>query len=159
MGKYPDFPLLYDIPDWIYPMESLPSERSWVPKPDPNNLDIYEIAEKEEREAEREKERAKFAGMFDGDKEDFWEYFRQAVEGDENYDFRYSDPFVDRVPPLRRTSSFDKLNIDHNANEKEIKKAYYDLCKIHHPDKGGDHEMFIEITASYEECMFRCQMS
>jgi hypothetical protein len=156
MGKYFGLPLLYDIPDWIYPMESLPSERSWVPKPDPDNPTIYETMETEEREAERERERAKFAGMYQGG--DFWEFFREMHEEGENRDFHHSNPFCDPVPPLRRTSSFDKLNISKDAGEKEIKKAYYDLCKIHHPDKKtGNHEMFIEITASYEECMFRCK--
>jgi hypothetical protein len=157
MGKYFGFPLLHDISDILYPMSSFPSERSWVPKPDPNNLDIYETMEKARIEAERERERAKFAGMYQGG--DFWEFFREMHEEGEEYDFHYSDPFVDPVPPLKRSSSFDKLNIDPNADEKEIKKTYYDLCRIHHPDKGGDHDMFIEITAAYEECMFRCQLS
>ena len=32
----------------------------------------------------------------------------------------------------------------------EIKRAYYKLSKIHHPDKGGDHLIFIQINEAYE---------
>lgn len=42
------------------------------------------------------------------------------------------------------------LGISNNSNEKEIKKAYYKLSKVMHPDKGGDSILFNEITESYD---------
>jgi DnaJ family protein A protein 2 len=33
---------------------------------------------------------------------------------------------------------------------KEIKKAYFRLSKLHHPDKGGEEHKFKEISAAYE---------
>jgi molecular chaperone DnaJ len=45
---------------------------------------------------------------------------------------------------------YDVLGIKKDASEKEIKKAYRDLCKENHPDKGGDAERFKEIGAAYE---------
>jgi curved DNA-binding protein CbpA len=42
------------------------------------------------------------------------------------------------------------LEIESNASEIEIKKAYHRLAKIHHPDNGGNNEMFQEITKAYE---------
>jgi DnaJ family protein A protein 2 len=42
------------------------------------------------------------------------------------------------------------VQIDKDATEKEIKKAYRNLSRIHHPDKGGDEARFKEISAAYE---------
>merc|ERR1719454_1277106 len=61
-------------------------------------------------------------------------------------------------PPGRRgpkndvdTTKFYKcLEVDKNANDAEIKKAYRKLAVKHHPDKGGDPEKFKEITRAYE---------
>lgn len=41
------------------------------------------------------------------------------------------------------------LGIDHSSNDREIKKAYYNLSKIHHPDKNGNEVIFKEITEAY----------
>lgn len=41
------------------------------------------------------------------------------------------------------------LGIDKSASETEIKKAYRSLAMKHHPDKGGDQDMFREITDAY----------
>ena len=42
------------------------------------------------------------------------------------------------------------LGVDKKATKAEIKKAYRNLAKKHHPDKGGDAEKFKEINAAYE---------
>lgn len=44
---------------------------------------------------------------------------------------------------------YDILGVEKNASEKEIKKAYRNLSKKHHPDKGGDEEKFKEISEAY----------
>jgi curved DNA-binding protein CbpA len=41
------------------------------------------------------------------------------------------------------------LGVAKTATLKDIKKAYRDLAKIHHPDKGGDEEKFKEITRAF----------
>jgi molecular chaperone DnaJ len=42
------------------------------------------------------------------------------------------------------------LGIDKSASKAEIKKAYRNLAKKHHPDKGGDAEKFKKISAAYD---------
>lgn len=42
------------------------------------------------------------------------------------------------------------LGITHDSTDKEIKKAYYKLSFIHHPDKQGDQLIFNEITEAYD---------
>jgi DnaJ family protein C protein 7 len=37
---------------------------------------------------------------------------------------------------------YDLLEIDRQADENMIKKAYKKAALIHHPDKGGSDEMF-----------------
>lgn len=42
------------------------------------------------------------------------------------------------------------LNIDMEATNDNIKNAYINLVKLHHPDHGGNCEMYQEITKAYE---------
>merc|ERR1712060_422868 len=48
------------------------------------------------------------------------------------------------------TKFYKLLEVDKNAGDAEIKKAYRKLAVKHHPDKGGDPEKFKEITRAYE---------
>jgi len=40
--------------------------------------------------------------------------------------------------------------VDKNATEKDIKKEYRRLSRLHHPDRGGDASKAQEINAAYE---------
>jgi DnaJ-class molecular chaperone len=42
------------------------------------------------------------------------------------------------------------LRLDKNASLEEIRRSYKDLSKIHHPDKGGDEEMFKKVNRAAE---------
>mmetsp|Transcript_56250 Transcript_56250/g.131764 ORF Transcript_56250/g.131764 Transcript_56250/m.131764 type:complete len:513 (+) Transcript_56250:71-1609(+) len=48
------------------------------------------------------------------------------------------------------TKFYKLLEVEKNASEGDIKKAYRKLAVKHHPDKGGDPEKFKEITRAYE---------
>ena len=43
---------------------------------------------------------------------------------------------------------YDRLGVSSDASSKEIKKAFRDLCKTHHPDKGGEEETFLKLKAA-----------
>jgi DnaJ family protein A protein 2 len=45
---------------------------------------------------------------------------------------------------------YETLEVQKGADEKEIRKAYRRLSRVHHPDKGGDEHKFKEIAAAYE---------
>lgn len=45
---------------------------------------------------------------------------------------------------------YDTLNIDKDATEADIKRAYKKLALKHHPDRGGDKEKFQEIQKAYD---------
>ena len=42
------------------------------------------------------------------------------------------------------------LKVNPNSKLEDIKKAYRELVKIHHPDKGGDPKVIVEINAAWE---------
>ena len=42
------------------------------------------------------------------------------------------------------------LGVPKEATLAQIKKAYARKAKVHHPDKGGDHDAFIQVKRSYE---------
>lgn len=48
------------------------------------------------------------------------------------------------------TKFYKLLEVDKNASDSEIKKAYRKLAIKHHPDKGGDPEVFKELSKAYE---------
>ena len=49
-----------------------------------------------------------------------------------------------------RNDPYQILKVDPNAKIEDIKKAYRELVKIHHPDKGGDSKVMLEINAAWE---------
>jgi len=44
---------------------------------------------------------------------------------------------------------YEILGVERDANQADIKKQYRRLSKEHHPDKGGDGEVFAEINEAY----------
>ena len=66
-------------------------------------------------------------------------------------------PNAKKVPMLSadHKKSLKRLNIGVESlmfgdNERKIKKAYREMAKIYHPDKGGDEKKFREINAAHE---------
>lgn len=48
---------------------------------------------------------------------------------------------------------FEFLGLSETASETEVKSAYRKLAGLHHPDKGGKQEIFIQITESKNKCL------
>lgn len=44
---------------------------------------------------------------------------------------------------------YETLGVKRDADQKRIKRAYYAKSKIHHPDQGGDPEMFKQLVVAY----------
>ncbi|KAG6811173.1 hypothetical protein H0H92_008657 [Tricholoma furcatifolium] len=51
---------------------------------------------------------------------------------------------------VRETKFYDLLEVPPNASEADLKKAYRKKALRLHPDKGGDPELFKEVTHAYE---------
>ena len=45
---------------------------------------------------------------------------------------------------------YTELNVSVNASSEEIKQRYRTLAQMHHPDKGGNEELFKRIKLAYE---------
>lgn len=45
---------------------------------------------------------------------------------------------------------YKSLGLDNFASVQEIKKAYRGLALTHHPDRGGDPKMMVELNRVYE---------
>ncbi|KAF0700507.1 Aste57867_8968 [Aphanomyces stellatus] len=52
--------------------------------------------------------------------------------------------------PVDNTTFYETLGVPKNASAADIKKAYRKLALKNHPDKGGDPELFKDITVAYE---------
>ncbi len=50
-----------------------------------------------------------------------------------------------------RNDPYQILKVYPNSKLEDIKKAYIELVKIHHPDKGGDAKLMLEINAAWEK--------
>lgn len=51
---------------------------------------------------------------------------------------------------MERFNLYDLLGIARVATQEQLKKAYYKLARIHHPDKGGDKANFTQISNAFE---------
>ena len=49
-----------------------------------------------------------------------------------------------------RNDPYQILKVHPTAKLEDIKKAYIELVKIHHPDRGGDTKLMLEINAAWE---------
>ena len=46
------------------------------------------------------------------------------------------------------TKLYETLEVEKDADPKDVKKAYRRLSRVHHPDKGGEEHKFKEINAA-----------
>lgn len=51
---------------------------------------------------------------------------------------------------FREADLYAILGINHTTSPEEIKKAYKQQVFLHHPDKQGPPQLFLEITRAYE---------
>lgn len=76
---------------------------------------------------------------------------------DEQFNDFFWGSFFSGIFGNRKTSkpigSFAVLGLTEDAGEKEVVSAYRALAIIHHPDKGGKQDKFIEITESKNKCL------
>ena len=54
------------------------------------------------------------------------------------------------MPPPSVPSLYERLDVSKEASPDEIKKAYMKMARKHHPDKGGDAEVFKGVQEAYE---------
>lgn len=50
---------------------------------------------------------------------------------------------------MKNKNPYDILAVEKTATIAEIKRAYREKAKRHHPDKGGDHTVFKDIATAY----------
>ncbi|KAK9831834.1 hypothetical protein WJX81_000048 [Elliptochloris bilobata] len=62
---------------------------------------------------------------------------------------RSSDPWA-QVQDIDGQDHYRSLKVKFRASTAEIKKAYRDLARLHHPDKGGDAATFARILAAFQ---------
>lgn len=51
------------------------------------------------------------------------------------------------------------LGVGSGATVQDVKRAYRQLSKVHHPDAGGSHDGFIKLQKSYERVMYYVEMN
>ncbi len=96
------------------------------------------LQEEQKKEWERRKAQRDF------ENQEFSEYFW----GRDFFSFLFSSQSVEK--PI---DSFSILGLNENATELDVKSAFKKLANIHHPDKGGKQDKFIEITESKNKCL------
>ncbi len=55
------------------------------------------------------------------------------------------------IPERAGSSWWETLGVSVNASEEQIKEAYRLLVKKHHPDAGGESEMFRRVQEAYQQ--------
>lgn len=82
---------------------------------------------------------------------------REAWESQQFNDFFWGRNFHSFLFSNQKISkpigSFEVLGLPENATESDVRSAYKKLVVLHHPDKGGKQDKFIEITESKNKCL------
>ena len=84
------------------------------------------------------------------------DYFDEDLEDTTRQDFAGSDPGCEHQPTesifdhTDTQAYYDTLGVSKEATQEEIKKAFRKLARDNHPDKGGDEELFQEMTKAYD---------
>lgn len=58
--------------------------------------------------------------------------------------------FINSLVPKE---SFELLGLSTDATKEDVQSKYRELSKIHHPDKGGSQDKFIELTEAKNKCL------
>ena len=78
---------------------------------------------------------------------DRWETWKR-MHGNRIHDMKNVQPRTEADH-----SDYRVLGLKASASKGEVKKAYYQLAKVHHPDAGGNPEKFQEIWVAYNRIM------
>ena len=90
---------------------------------------------------------------------------REQRRAHRNWEFEQFNDFIfgaasdffsflfEQMKAIKPTQHFANLGLPDTANEQEVVSAYRKLSNIHHPDKGGKQDKFIEITDSKNKCL------
>ena len=65
-------------------------------------------------------------------------------------DFAAMKLLADRLDRVCEVKWWEVLEVDRDAPDATIRKAYFRLANIHHPDKGGDALMFDQVQKAYD---------
>lgn len=103
-----------------------------------------DMARKREIEEQKKKEWERRRAQREWENEQFNDFFW----GQNFYSFLFS-----QVKSAKPIQCFEVLGLPESANESEVKTAYRRLSILHHPDKGGKQDKFIEITESKNKCL------
>lgn len=98
-------------------------------------FEIHQQQEEEQREKRDKEERERFNRSYFGGFDSFFH------------------SMLGRLMNRKPSDEFQKLGLEDTATETEVNKAYKNLSKRHHPDKGGKQSKFIEITEAKNKCI------
>ena len=87
--------------------------------------------------------------------------YEDAYQQYENEKYRpFESPFEDPHPhftaffeeevEIEREPCQDTFGLRKSKSQDELRKRYRKMCLKHHPDKGGDSQLFIQLRKEYE---------
>jgi len=119
-----------------------------------------QVAEQNRRKLEEHLARMKKEGRLPTAGEERARKEREEREAQEQRNFRadweaWKRMFGNRVVELRPRvadphADYKLLGVSPKASPAEIRRAYYKLAKVHHPDQGGDVKKFLALMEAYQ---------
>ena len=111
--------------------------------------------QKKRREEYKRREEQEFNQYFS--REEYKRREEQEFNQYFSFGFGIDDLFAGFIASLFKTQipeeAFNKLNLSISANIEEVKESYRILALQHHPDKGGNSDLFIAITEAKNKCL------
>ena len=86
----------------------------------------------------------------------FYEQDKPPPPTNDAYQKRYRVPFTETRCNYK--TSYNDIhpifNIKKSSSQEDFKEVYRQMILETHPDKGGDHDKFIEVQAAWDELRF-----
>ena len=86
----------------------------------------------------------------------YWNFFHKEESWWDDSNI-FEDPFEDvkdefefEFYPMKKSNSYEILEVEKDASKEEIKKAFREKVLKVHPDRGGTKEEFVELREAYE---------
>lgn len=96
------------------------------------------------RRIKEAKQQKRYEEYWESRRINFIKYFN------EQYDYYFTNPSIDVESKIKIRDNDKFASLKRSKSQEQLKKQYYKLARIYHPDKGGSVKLMQKLSQLYE---------